>query len=189
MVGITANNSLVPFAPDHPVYRTMRLGFCFLHSIFPTVVLLLSGTSAKAADDGVEFFENKVRPLFAQHCYSCHSEKAEKLKGGLRLDSPEGVLKGGTSGQIIVPGEPDSSLLIKAVRYTDPDLQMPPKNKKLSAEQIAVLEAWVKMRAPLPRSSTASSSLTDITVARARHWAFQPVQKPKPPPVKLSSRV
>jgi hypothetical protein len=130
----------------------------------------------------LELFENKVRPVLAEHCYACHSEKAEKLKGGLRLDSADGVLKGGGTGPAIVPGSPDASLLIKAVRYSDPDLQMPPKDKKLSAEQIAQLEAWVKMGAPMPASTTPSPP--DFAAIRTKHWAFQPVKKPELPPVK-----
>ena|SRR2546422_11004929 len=102
--------------------------------------------AAEASPEQIEFFETKIRPVFAEHCYSCHSEKAEKLKGGLRLDTAEAVLKGGSSGPALEAGNPDASLLIKAVRYTDPELQMPPKNKKLSDDQIASLEAWVKMR-------------------------------------------
>src|SRR6266704_1636224 len=89
--------------------------------------------AAEAAKEQIEFFESKVRPIFAEHCYTCHSEKAEKLKGGLRLDSTEAILKGGDSGPAVIAGDPDASLLIKAIRYTDPDLQMPPKNKKLPA--------------------------------------------------------
>src|SRR5258706_10177218 len=93
--------------------------------LFAVLFIAASRTGSSAADPPagqIEFFENKIRPLFVEHCYSCHSEKAEKLKGGLRLDTPEGLLKGGSSGPVIVPGEPDASLLIKAVRYTDPDL-------------------------------------------------------------------
>src|SRR2546422_7191357 len=97
---------------------------------------VVRSSGAEPAAQQVEFFETKIRPLFAEHCYSCHSEKAEKVKGGLRLDTPETVLKGGSSGPIIVAGDPDGSPLIKAVRYTDPDLQMPPKNKKLPEEKI-----------------------------------------------------
>src|SRR4051812_22123417 len=88
---------------------------------------LLSAAAAPTSAQ-VEFFENKIRPIFAEHCYKCHSDGAEKVKGGLRLDTPEGVLKGGSSGPLLVSGDVDGSLLIKAVRYTDPDLQMPPKN-------------------------------------------------------------
>src|SRR5436190_14709576 len=111
--------------------------------ILATVLLMLQSAAAQPAAEQIEFFENKIRPVFAEHCYSCHSEKAEKLKGGLRLDTPEAVLKGGNSGPAIVRGDPNASLLIKAVRYTDPELQMPPKNKRLAPDQITTLEMWV----------------------------------------------
>ena len=137
----------------------------------------------------VEFFESKVRPIFAEHCYQCHSAQAQKVKGELRLDTPEGLLKGGKSGTEIVPGEPEASRMIQAVRYMDPDLKMPPKGKKLSSEQIGSLEAWVKMGAPVPNAVAAPASLKDVATARARHWAFQPVGKPAPPPVKQASWV
>src|SRR5205823_11731591 len=137
--------------------------------------VLLSSLHLPAAESPapqIEFFETKIRPVFAEHCYTCHSEKAEKLKGGLRLDTSEALLKGGDSGPAVIAGDPDASLLIKAVRYSDSDLQMPPKNKKLPAQEIANLEAWVKMGAPLPSSpSPAHHPLTDVKEARARHWA------------------
>src|SRR5258708_20928771 len=99
-----------------------------------------------------EFFETRIRPLLAEKCYKCHSLTADKVKAGLLLDSRDGVLKVGETGPAIVPGDPDKSLLIKAIRYSDPDLQMPPKNK-LTDEQIADLVSWVKMGAPDPRVS------------------------------------
>ena len=133
----------------------------------------------------IEFFETKIRPVLAENCYTCHSAE-KKIKGGLRLDSPAALLKGGDTGPAIVPGNAEASLLIKAVRYLDADLQMPPKEKKLPAEQIADLEAWVKMGAPLPTYSDAKPQLTEVGVARAKHWAFQPVQKPALPKVKNS---
>ena len=147
---------------------------------------IFGATAAEPTAEQTEFFEKKIRPVFAEHCYSCHSDKAEKVKGGLRLDTRDTLLRGGTSGAVIVPGDPEASLLIKAVRYTDPDLQMPPKDKKLSAEQIANLEAWVKMGAPDLRASIGPKPLTDIAEARARHWAFQPVTKPALPAVTKS---
>jgi len=146
--------------------------------------LVRGAVAAEPTAEQIEFFENKIRPVLVEHCYACHSDKAEKVKGGLRLDTREGLLKGGTSGPVIVPGDVEASSLIKAVRYTDPELQMPPKDKKLSAEQIATLEAWVKMGAPDPRTATGPRSLTDIAEARARHWAFQPVTNPVPPKVR-----
>ncbi len=119
-------------------------------------VLLLLGAAPQETSDpkGMEFFEKRIRPLIADRCFTCHSAQAEKLKGGLLLDTREGVLKGGDQGPAIVPGNPEKSLLIKAVRWVDPDLQMPPK-KRLDPEQVADLEAWVKMGAPDPRGGVA----------------------------------
>lgn len=99
---------------------------------------------------GVEFFERKIRPILANKCYQCHSRQSKKIKGGLLLDSREGLLKGGDSGPIFVAGAPDKSLLIKAVRYKEEELRMPPDGKKLTEAQVVDLEAWVKMGAPLP---------------------------------------
>jgi cytochrome c553 len=101
---------------------------------------------ALAADDDAAFFTKSVEPILNDRCFSCHGPEKQKAK--LRLDSREAVLKGGKSGAAVVPGKPDDSLLIKAVRYTDDDLKMPPKNKKLSDEQVATLVDWVKRGAP-----------------------------------------
>src|SRR5262245_12360994 len=76
---------------------------------------------------GIEFFEKKVRPVLVEQCYSCHSGQAKSPRGGLRLDSRAAVLKGGDTGPAVVPGKPAESLLVKAVRQTDPGLSMPPK--------------------------------------------------------------
>ncbi|MSU85712.1 MAG: hypothetical protein EXS21_11485 [Pedosphaera sp.] len=105
--------------------------FCFLALILS---LALTGTisSSRAQSDPIQFFETKIRPLLADHCYSCHSAKAEKVKGHLQVDSLENLLQGGDSGPALVPGDPENSLIIKAIRYRDLDLQMPPKGKKLS---------------------------------------------------------
>src|SRR5438477_13148837 len=139
---------------------------------------LLMGVNARGQD--FEFFERNVRPVFVEHCYKCHSAQAEKLKGGLLLDTREGLLIGGDSGPAILPGSPEKSLLIKAVRYTDKDLQMPPKNKKLSDAQIADLVAWVKMGAPDQRMTEARAGGTVAAKAKT-WWAFQPLLKPKVP--------
>ena len=153
--------------------------------IFAVVTQVMA---AESTPEQIEFFEAKIRPVFADNCYACHSA-ANKIKGGLRLDAPAAVLKGGDTGPAIVPGDPDASLLIKAVRYHDADLRMPPKDKKLPAEQIAVLESWVKMGAPMPKAGDANPLLTDVSGARAKHWAFQPVIKPTLPAVKKSGWV
>src|SRR3954464_9779760 len=115
------------------------------------VVSISSITAAEPTPPERDFFENKIRPILTKECYKCHSQQSEKVKGGLLLDTREGLLKGGESGLAIVPGDPEKSLLIKAIRYTDPDLQMPPKGKKLSDAQVADFVAWVKMGAPDPR--------------------------------------
>src|SRR3989454_5667605 len=140
------------------------------------MIASLTAAFGSSESTGFDFFERKIRPIFVERCYQCHSAQAEKLKGGLLLDTKEGVLKGGDTGPAIVPGNPEKSLLIKAVRYASEDLQMPPKNKKLSDEQIADLEEWVKMGAPDPRTGQGIATPKNST---SKHWAFQPI-KPVP---------
>ncbi|HYE17850.1 MAG TPA: PSD1 and planctomycete cytochrome C domain-containing protein [Tepidisphaeraceae bacterium] len=129
------------------------------------------------------FFETKVRPILVANCYSCHSIEEKKAKGGLTLDTREGTLKGGSHGPILAPGHPEASPLIKAIAYTDKDLQMPPDGDKLSDKDIATLTEWVKMGAPDPRVSSAGSALTGMTDTARSHWAFQPVKNPDVPAV------
>ncbi len=143
-----------------------------------------SCSAAELTAAQTQFFENKIRPLLSQQCYKCHSLTSEKVKGGLLLDSREATLKGGETGPAVVPGKLDQSVLIKAVRYDDADLQMPPK-KQLTDEQIADLEQWVKMGAPDPRSATdAQKAWKD---PNKKHWAWQPLTKPAVPEVKDST--
>jgi hypothetical protein len=157
------------------------------------IAVLLLGTASQAqqqsapplSSDQVEFFEKKIRPIFVERCYKCHSVQAEKVKGGLLLDSREGLLKGGDSGPAIVPGDPEKSILIKALRQTD-ELRMPVK-EKLPDEQIADFVAWVKMGAPDPRLSSSApvSSRPTPSLAEARKfWAFQPPREILPPIVR-----
>ncbi|MBL9213031.1 MAG: PSD1 domain-containing protein, partial [Opitutaceae bacterium] len=119
-----------------------------------------------------------------ESCYPCHSVEAGKSKGDLRLDTRDALRKGGASGPAIVPGDVEKSLLIEAIRYRKDDLQMPPPDDggKLSAEKIALLEQWVNLGAPDPRTGGKPHPL-DMDVAR-RHWAFQPVTLPKVPRVR-----
>ena len=111
--------------------------------------------SALRADDsaGLEFFEKRVRPVLVEHCYECHSAEAKKLKGKLRLDSREAILRGGETGPAVVEGKPEESLLISAVRYRDKELRMPPPkddvSRKLGDAVIADLIEWVKIGAPM----------------------------------------
>src|SRR5437899_2642015 len=115
------------------------------YGITPAMVLMAvfaPGAAPRAEDSAIEFFEKKIRPVLAEHCYECHSAKAKKLGGRLLLDSRDGVRKGGDSGAAIEPGKPEESLLIAAVRYAGDAVKMPPKGK-LPATAIADLEEWV----------------------------------------------
>jgi mono/diheme cytochrome c family protein len=147
--------------------------------------LLPIAARADVSAGGTDFFENKIRPILVKNCYPCHSSSAPKLKGGLSLEYHETILKGGENGPAIVPGNPESSLLIKAVRYGDPDLQMPPKGKKLSDEQIADLVAWVKMGAPDTRILAKGGAAGGGVWSKERrdHWAFKPIKNQAVPAV------
>src|ERR1044071_5679398 len=102
------------------------------------IVFLASSHAAETPVDSA-FFETRIRPVLVESCYKCHSAESERVKGGLLLDTREGLLKGGDSGAAIVPGDPEKSSLIRALRYKDEALQMPPK-EKLTAEVVADFE-------------------------------------------------
>src|SRR5262249_35822610 len=148
-------------------------------------VLNLRGTAADSADpkDGIPFYEQKIRPILAENCFKCHSHAANKSRGSLVVDSLGGLLKGGDRGPALVPGDPDKSLLIQAVRHTDPDLQMPPNDKKLTDEQIGLLTRWVKMGAPAPDTGKTARAPGKITDEDRAWWAVQPVREPPGPAV------
>jgi cytochrome c553 len=155
--------------------KTMKWPFLFL----------LTSALASAAED-MAFFEAKIRPVLVGHCHSCHSAEAEKIKGGLLLDTREGIRRGGDTGPAVVPGEVTRSLLVRAVRHEDPDLEMPPK-KKLPAEVIADLEKWIAMGAPDPREGKPGAVTTIDLEEGRKHWAFQPLSDPPVPEVKDNS--
>ena len=109
----------------------------YLLGMITLLTLALPLWSQTITPEDRTFFEQKVRPLLVEHCYSCHSLDAKKTKGGLRLDSAESIAKGGETGAVIIPGKPEQSLLIKAVHYRNNEtLLMPPKGK-LQAREIA----------------------------------------------------
>lgn len=138
----------------------------------PLALFFLISSSALAAD-GIAFFEQKVRPVLVQHCYSCHSAEAKKLKGNLFLDSKAGWEKGGDSGEpAILPGNPEGSLLIRTVKHLEEDMEMPPKKPKLPDSVIADLVTWVKMGAPDPREGVVEAKRGDKS-----WWSLQPIQK------------
>ena len=142
---------------------------------------------APPAPEGIAFFEQKIRPVLLATCYECHSAEAKakgKLKGGLFLDTRAGLLTGGDEGPALVPGKPDESLLIKALRWSREDLHMPPK-KKLPPEVIADFEKWVAMGAPDPRTGEVAKARREISIPQGRdYWAFRPLQPVPVPTVK-----
>lgn len=146
--------------------------------LFLILSLVVSNFTLAAEErQTVQFFETEIRPLLAAKCYDCHGEK--KQKGGLRVDGLERLLKGGSSGPALIAGDPDKSLLIDAVRRTDPDLEMPPK-KALPASDVAKLEKWIAMGAPWP--SAGSPRKTEQFSDEDREWwAIQPVKEPDIP--------
>lgn len=159
------------------------------------LVFVFTFVSAARADEGATkegsaYFEQHIRPLLAEHCYACHSSREKKQKGGLLLDSRAGWGEGGDQGPAVIPGDLDASLLIRAVRYTDLDLRMPP-DRPLSKEAVTRLERWVKMGAPDPREGLAhkqeSLDHPSDPIAGREHWAFRPLTKHRPPAVASSN--
>jgi hypothetical protein len=138
--------------------------------------LFLLAAPVRADDPAANLFESRIRPVLAERCWSCHGEK--KQHGGLRLDGREALLSGGDGGPAIVPGDPEASRLIEAIRQTGDELKMPPEGGKLPDETIATLADWIKAGAPWPEAATTKSATDD---AAASHWAFRPVTKPDVP--------
>ena len=147
---------------------------------FGAVVLLLSLATSISAQTPDPALEKKVRGVLEMHCYKCHSHQAGKSKGELMVDSLALMVKGGESGPAVVPGHPEKSLLIRAIEYSDDNLQMPPppNGKKLPAEDIALLTAWVKAGAPWTEAPIKAGLRRPgkITAEDRRYWAFQPIK-------------
>ncbi len=161
-----------------------------LAAILATTILAVP---TRAADDaaGIEFFQKQVRPILSQRCFKCHSHAADNMQSGLTLDSRSGLIEGGESGPAIVPGKPDESLLIQAVRGQD-GFEMPPGGRKLSAKDVATLVDWVKRGAPWPDEPPPKASAAPgprkrkpgpITDEERQWWAFQPIRAAQPPKV------
>jgi mono/diheme cytochrome c family protein len=153
----------------------------------------LASSAAPAPTDAekAQFFKEHVKPLLDANCIKCHG--GDKTKGGLKLTSRQSIVKGGDTGPAISTDQPDKSLLLKAISYADPDLQMPPK-KRLNAEQVAVLTKWVQMGAPwsgsaAPEPTTATEAAPKkmappVNAETMKFWSFQPVKRPLVPAVK-----
>ena len=139
----------------------MRVVGCWM---FFSVAALLVSPAAAADPADIEYFEKKVRPLLVAKCYKCHSAKTQK-RGELVLDTKAGWEVGGDSGEAIVPGKPDESLLIEAVRFEG--FEMPPDDK-MSDDEIAVLVEWIKRGAPDPRTEGGPTARKGIDIEAGR---------------------
>jgi len=130
--------------------------------------------SAAITPEQEKFFESKIRPLLSKNCYACHTGAAS---GGLRLDSREALLKGGKDGVVVVPGHPESSLLVSALHYNSA-LRMPPPGP-LAAEEVAAIEQWVKDGAPWPQKA----AITSVKPAEIKRdfWSFRAPVRPAVP--------
>ena len=144
----------------------------------------LPATGPPAAQD-TTLFETRIRPLLAANCFACHGEKA---LAGLRVDSREGLLRGGETGPAVVPGDPEKSALLKAVQHTDGFPRMPRGRSKLPAADIDAIAQWIRAGAMWPVAADAASTPVPshervITPADRAFWAFQPITKPAVPAV------
>ncbi|MEW5978563.1 MAG: PSD1 and planctomycete cytochrome C domain-containing protein [Acidobacteriota bacterium] len=138
--------------------------------------------TASAQDAGVDHFEKKVRPVLAAHCYACHSASVPAPQGGLRLDSSQGIKRGGNSGVLIQPGDPEHSLLMRAIRYTEKNLKMPPSGP-LPPEVVTEFEVWIRSGAALPSESVRAEP------KQPELWSLKKPALPPLPAVKNQSWV
>lgn len=159
--------------------------------LLAAIGVLCHAALLRADDNDVEFFEKKIRPVLIASCYECHSADSKKLGGGLRLDSRDGLMKGGDSGTAIRAGHPDDSLLVKVLRHTDDNVKMPPKGK-LPDSVIADIETWVKQGAVDPRVQSApaipDTTWADILRERSDWWSLKSVKQQIVPPSQQGNR-
>ncbi len=149
--------------------RKSKAPLLALFTLLPATVSL-----GQTDEAGLEFFESKIRPALVKHCYECHSQESEKVKGGLLLDSREASLRGGDTGAAVVPGDLEKSLLISAISYADDSLEMPPKYR-LDDAVIDDFRRWIEMGAPDPRKSAISGKVTSVIDIEAGRdfWAYR----------------
>ena len=167
----------------------LRIRSVFRHPLIAGIagtgaLLAVAGPPLQADEEANAFFEKRIRPILAESCYECHSEEAGKRKGGLWLDRRSGWEVGGDSGPAIIPGDTENSLLLRSIRYHDPDLEMPPE-KKLPDRVVTDFETWIQAGAFDPRSGESGAPESGIDLEKGREfWSFQPIRNPEPPAVK-----
>ncbi len=149
------------------------------------LIVIFAGATDASDTEGILFFESHIRPVLVEHCYKCHSAESKKLKAELYLDSREGFLRGGESGPVIVPGNPEQSRIMKAIEYEDPDFQMPPNNK-LDEADILKFREWIEKGVPDPRDEEEHEQVKPVIDLKAgrQFWAFKPIQATAPPVIK-----
>jgi mono/diheme cytochrome c family protein len=147
---------------------------------FSVLPACLAAQSPPVTEAQKEFFEARIRPVLAQQCFACHTNSK---MAGLRLDAIKDILAGGKSGPALVPGDPDKSLLISAIRQTG-KLAMPKGAVRLTDAQIADMTQWVKEGAFWPVEDTSAQSAGKINAVQRRFWSIQPLAESQPPPVK-----
>ncbi len=176
--------------PQQPI-DSGKLAPCLLASLGSVLVfsLMTIGKAACIAEDRMEFFERKIRPVLVEHCYQCHSEDPKKRKGDLRLDLRDGWQKGGDSGTpSIVPNNPDASPLMRAMRHADDVSAMPPDKPRLPTAILNDFATWIQMGAPDPREGNAEKrdKAAEWEVEfqhRLDWWSLKPVRREPPPDV------
>src|SRR3954471_9136656 len=168
---------------------TVIVGLALVAGAGPLRGQSVESAAPKAAAAQIEAFEKEVRPLLVSRCYKCHAAEAKRIRGNLRLDTRAGLLKGGDLGPAVVPGDPDRSLLIRAVRHDDPDMQMPPDGR-LTPGEIGTLEKWVRAGMPTPPDESRDAAAAGPARPAAdpkEWWSFRPAREPDLPAVRDES--
>ena len=170
----TLSPGCFPPVTDMPIsLRFSSLAVALLMLVAPGV----NSAVEPPTPEQVDFFEARIRPVLIKHCFECHSATARELGGGLMLDNRAAIAKGGDSGAVLVPGDPQASRLMAALRYGDENLQMPPDGK-LPDEILADFEQWIAMGAPDPRDGPRPPPPDSMEARARKHWAFQKPVKP-----------
>lgn len=161
-----------------------------IRSLFILLALFATGPSARGqfsnSAEALTFFEEKIRPVLAEKCYSCHSAESEKLKGSLQVDHLEHLITGGETGPSVVSGKPEESLLIEAMSYGNRDLQMPPK-ERLAQSVVDDFREWIKAGAPWPEEPVplaggeSAPEVFDLEKRREEHWCWKALTDPALP--------
>ncbi|MEX0671558.1 MAG: PSD1 and planctomycete cytochrome C domain-containing protein [Pirellulales bacterium] len=154
-------------------------------AILAALIVAGAAVAAELPADEDAFFIQRVLPVLRSRCFHCHSHESE-INGGLALDVKNGWRQGGESGPAIVPGKPEESLLVAAVRHAKPDYEMPPDGK-IPDHEIATLVEWVERGAPDPRQTTAADAWEKLYAERLAWWSLEPVARPPAPAVKGES--